>query len=40
LINIDDRIVYSGSFGNGGDPELTQIFGDAGLQVLDPLSML
>ncbi len=30
LINIDDRIVYSGSFGNGGDPELTQIFEDAG----------
>ena len=30
LINIDDRIVYSGSFGNGGDPELTQIFEAAG----------
>ncbi|MDY8137741.1 TonB-dependent receptor [Aquimarina sp. 2201CG5-10] len=30
LINIDDRIVYSGSFGNGGDPELTQIFQAAG----------
>ena len=30
LINIDDRIVYSGSFGNGGDPELTQIFQSAG----------
>ncbi len=30
LINIDDRIVYSGSFGNGGDAELTQIFEDAG----------
>ncbi len=30
LINIDDRIVYSGSFGNGGDPELTRIFQDAG----------
>jgi len=30
LINIDDRIVYSGSFGNGGDPELTQIFESAG----------
>nr|WP_082433595.1 TonB-dependent receptor [Allomuricauda eckloniae] len=30
LINIDDRIVYSGSFGNGGDPELTGIFESAG----------
>jgi len=30
LINIDDRIVYSGSFGNGGDPELTNIFESAG----------
>ncbi|WP_438422531.1 TonB-dependent receptor domain-containing protein [Aquimarina macrocephali] len=30
LITIDDRIVYSGSFGNGGDAELTQIFEDAG----------
>ncbi|MEM9363474.1 MAG: TonB-dependent receptor [Bacteroidota bacterium] len=30
LINIDDRIVYSGSFGNGGDPELTAIFEAAG----------
>ncbi|PKV50067.1 iron complex outermembrane receptor protein [Aquimarina sp. MAR_2010_214] len=30
LINIDDRIVYSGSFGNGGEAELTQIFEDAG----------
>ncbi|WP_420400798.1 TonB-dependent receptor domain-containing protein [Flagellimonas sp.] len=30
LINIDDRIVYSGSFGNGGDPELTNIFEAAG----------
>ncbi|MGW9683989.1 TonB-dependent receptor domain-containing protein [Flagellimonas sp. 2504JD1-5] len=30
LINIDDRIVYSGSFGNGGDPELTGIFDSAG----------
>lgn len=30
LINIDDRIVYSGSFGNGGDPELTSIFESAG----------
>ncbi|WP_350290137.1 TonB-dependent receptor [uncultured Croceitalea sp.] len=30
LINIDDRIVYSGSFGNGGDPELTGIFQSAG----------
>ncbi len=30
LINIDDRIVYSGSFGNGGDPELTSIFEAAG----------
>ncbi|NQZ45393.1 MAG: TonB-dependent receptor [Flavobacteriaceae bacterium] len=30
LINIDDRIVYSGSFGNGGDPELTRIFDAAG----------
>lgn len=30
LINIDDRIVYSGSFGNGGDPELTAIFDAAG----------
>ncbi|UOY08330.1 TonB-dependent receptor [Muricauda sp. SCSIO 64092] len=30
LINIDDRIVYSGSFGNGGDPELTRIFESAG----------
>ncbi len=30
LINIDDRIVYSGSFGNGGDPELTAIFNAAG----------
>ncbi|WP_164914150.1 TonB-dependent receptor [Aquimarina sediminis] len=30
MINIDDRIVYSGSFGNGGDAELTQIFQDAG----------
>lgn len=30
LINIDDRIVYSGSFGNGGDAELTRIFQDAG----------
>ncbi len=30
LINIDDRIVYSGSFGNGGDPELTGIFDAAG----------
>lgn len=30
LINIEDRIVYSGSFGNGGDPELTRIFEDAG----------
>ena len=29
-INIDDRIVYSGSFGNGGDPELTTIFNSAG----------
>ncbi|WP_394750129.1 TonB-dependent receptor domain-containing protein [Spongiimicrobium salis] len=25
-INIDDRIIYSGSFGNGGNPELTAIF--------------
>ncbi|MCH2193611.1 TonB-dependent receptor [Kordia sp.] len=30
LINIDDRIVYSGSFGNGGNPELTAIFEAAG----------
>jgi iron complex outermembrane receptor protein len=30
LIYIDDRIVYSGSFGNGGDPELTSIFASAG----------
>ncbi len=30
LIKIDDRIVYSGSFGNGGDPELTAIFEAAG----------
>lgn len=30
LINIDDRIVYSGSFGNGDDPELTAIFDAAG----------
>ncbi|MEX0272783.1 MAG: TonB-dependent receptor, partial [Flavobacteriaceae bacterium] len=30
LITIDDRIVYSGSFGNGGDPELTAIFNAAG----------
>ena len=30
LIYIDDRIVYSGSFGNGGDPELTAIFEAAG----------
>ncbi len=30
LIYIDDRIVYSGSFGNGGDPELTGIFEAAG----------
>ncbi len=30
LINIEDRIVYSGSFGNGGDPELTGIFDAAG----------
>ncbi|MBP2833306.1 TonB-dependent receptor [Aquimarina sp. U1-2] len=30
LINIDDRIVYSGNFGNGGDPELTRIFEAAG----------
>lgn len=30
LIYIDDRIVYSGSFGNGGDPELTAIFESAG----------
>lgn len=30
LIHIDDRIVYSGSFGNGGDPELTRIFEAAG----------
>ncbi len=29
-INIDDRIIYSGSFGNGGDPELTTIFTSAG----------
>lgn len=29
-INIDDRIIYSGSFGNGGDPELTNIFTSAG----------
>ncbi len=30
VINIDDRIVYSGSFGNGGDAELTRIFDSAG----------
>ncbi|MFC5048115.1 TonB-dependent receptor domain-containing protein [Aquimarina hainanensis] len=30
LITIDDRIIYSGSFGNGGDPELTQVFQTAG----------
>ncbi|TXN38452.1 TonB-dependent receptor [Flagellimonas hymeniacidonis] len=30
MIYIDDRIVYSGSFGNGGDPELTGIFDSAG----------
>ncbi len=30
LINIDDRIVYSGSFGNGGNSELTEIFDAAG----------
>ena len=30
MINIDDRIVYSGSFGNGCDPELTRIFDAAG----------
>jgi len=30
LINIEDRIVYSGSFGNGGNPELTSIFESAG----------
>ncbi|MCF6348706.1 MAG: TonB-dependent receptor [Flavobacteriaceae bacterium] len=29
-IDIDDRIVYSGNFGNGGDPELTAIFQAAG----------
>lgn len=28
-INIDDRIIYSGSFGNGGNPELTNIFTSA-----------
>lgn len=28
-INIDDRIIYSGSFGNGGNPELTNIFAAA-----------
>jgi iron complex outermembrane receptor protein len=28
-INIDDRIIYSGSFGNGGNPELTSIFSAA-----------
>jgi len=30
IINIDDRIVYSGSFGNGGNAELTGIFESAG----------
>ena len=30
LIYIDDRIVYSGDFDNGGDPELTGIFESAG----------
>ncbi len=30
LINIDDRIVYSGSFGNGGDTNLTNILDAAG----------
>ncbi|MCL6273635.1 TonB-dependent receptor [Muricauda sp. 2012CJ35-5] len=30
LINIDDRIVYSGSFGDGDDPELEAIFEAAG----------
>ncbi|WP_234418170.1 TonB-dependent receptor domain-containing protein [Aquimarina aquimarini] len=30
LIDIDDRIVYSGSFGNGGNAELSRIFDNAG----------
>ncbi|MEM9142831.1 MAG: TonB-dependent receptor, partial [Bacteroidota bacterium] len=30
LIDIDDRIVYSGSFDSGGDPELAAIFEAAG----------